>query len=164
MLKIIWERFLGLPNSVQKAFVLVFVAWTAQFLTAYLYILQEDVPPQFSLMGAMLFASLIFAKKWGRIMCIFFTGWAIIWYLIFFVTFLFAKRYDISAIVAVNIALFSASVYYLWIKETAEYFTKRSEEAKAKQEKAMAEYNKKVKELEKAKNKRLTSGKKKKNK
>ena len=151
MLKLLFQKFFELPTSVQRAYILVLVAWTAQFLTAYLYILRESIPPQFSALGAMLFMALVFAKKWGRIMCIFFTAWAIVWYLMFFVIFLFARRFDIVGIVAVNIALFAASLYYLWKKETAKFFAARAAVAKAKAEKNHQEYQKQLKAFEKSK-------------
>ncbi len=138
------EHFINLPKSVKGAFVSVFIAWAAQFITAYHYILKESVPLKFSVMGAMLFMALIFAKKWGRIMCIFFTAWAVVWYLIFFVTFFFAERYDIMGVIAVNIALFSISIYFLWKKETAQYFIKRAEDDKAKAERKAQEYSERM--------------------
>jgi hypothetical protein len=142
--KTMLENILELPKSVKSAFLSFFIAWAAHFFTVYLYILKEDPPYKQLVLGGMIFMALIFAKKWGRVVCIFFTSWAIVWYLWFVVSFYFAKRFDIIAILAGNIFLFSTSIYFLWQKETAQYFSKRAEDEKAKIERRAQEYSERM--------------------
>jgi hypothetical protein len=150
--KLLLEKFSELPTSVQRSFVLVFIAWAAHFFTAYVYILKEELPYPQLVVAMMLFMGLIFIKKWGRFICVFFTGWAMIWYLYFVVSFYTANRFDIVAVLLVNIALYAASIYYLMKKDTIRYFKARAEDAQAKVEKDAKEYKKKMNERAKLRN------------
>lgn len=158
MLKILLEKFIELPSSVQRSFIFVFVAWAAHYMTAYLYILKEELPYPHLVIAMMLFMGLIFVKKWGRFICVFFTGWAIIWYIYFVVSFYAAKQFDIVGVLLINILLFSTSIYYLMKKETITYFKARAEEAQAKTEKAAKEYQKAIRERTKTRNSLQKSG------
>ncbi len=146
MLKILLEKFIGLPASVQRSFIFVLVAWAAHYMTAYLYILKEELPYPHLVIAMMLFMGLILVKKWGRFICVFFTGWAIIWYVYFVVSFYAAKRFDIVGILLVNIFLFATSIYYLMKKDTISYFKARADEAQAKAEKEARAYGEMVQE------------------
>lgn len=152
MFKILLEKFIELPSSVQRSFIFVFVAWAAQYFTAYSYILKEELPWPNLVIALMLFMGLIFVKKWGRFICVFFTGWAIVWYVYFVIFFYAAKQFNIVGMLIINILLFATAIYYLMKKETIKYFKERAEEAQAKAEKDAKVYKKMVQERTKRRN------------
>jgi hypothetical protein len=123
------------PTPVQRAIGFLLAAWLSLF--AFIYHIQISFPGTINIhniyrvviVGVLICYFVIRIKPWARILCIFFN----IGILGINLLFLFARISSLgltsSALTfhaLVNCILFAAAGYYLWVKETADFFRARA--------------------------------------
>jgi hypothetical protein len=133
------EEFKKYPKSTKKGFLFLYVGWALFFIN--LYMLLQEVPNRILIIAAIICFFVIKGYNWARMLCLL-CNVLIVIYASFFVVHLFRIGLASQAgLLGVTVVLFAASSYYLFIKETSEYF--KSLKKNVKYEEPKMEYKKK---------------------
>jgi hypothetical protein len=124
------KRFAEIPRPAKLAIITMLAGWLAHF-TIVLSLFKNQftdimLMQHFALAVVSTFV-LLRLKNWARILCITGNTIVILFYLLLFATIIGGKvPVVVAAMVLLNLLLFGASTFFLWNRETTEFFKQQS--------------------------------------
>ena len=109
------------PNSAKNGIISLVAAWMFFLISLYSYYLPGELPFRIMIIAIGMCYIVVKVYNWGRILCLVSNLMLIVWCVIFAMAF-FNRNQAAFAASILNVALFSAATYFLWIKESAEFF------------------------------------------
>ncbi len=108
------------PKSVHTALIFLYIGW-AWFLML-LYMLVNEINMRMFIIALSMCILVIRRFNWARVLCLLCNALMIIYCSLFIIDFWQKGLEKNALLMAINVILFICSSYYLFIKETAEFF------------------------------------------